>query len=125
MDLQSKKWKEWSLFLLRIFIAGVFFRYGIPKLLDFSGTSQYMVSQGLPSFFGPIVAVFEITVAILLLIGLWNKWTNTAVALFLVGATFFGVIPEYLSADFQRNLIMIAANLVLISHGPGKWSMES
>src|SRR3989344_3414592 len=116
--MEKINYKDTALLLLRLFVVIIFLYHGIPKLLNISGTVGFFSSLGIPGFVGPIVGAVEVIAGILLLLGLWSKWANYALALVIAGAIILVQIPSaikvgQLTASFERDFLILLATLVL------------
>lgn len=118
-----KDCKDWGLLLLRLAVAFPLLWHGFPKAADPALAMTKFAGMGLPGFLGPVVGVAEVIAGILIVIGLWHKWANIAMFLVIGFATLW-VHLSRVDAGLERNLLMLAAFLVLICHGTGKFSVK-
>ncbi len=112
----------------RFSIALIFIISGIMKIPAYDGTQAYMDVMGVPGFLLPLTILFEVIVAIMIVIG----WKTRLSALALAG---FSIITAVLfHADFgdQTHFIMFMKNiaiaggfLFLIAHGAGAYSLDN
>lgn len=112
--------KSLTLLTLRLVAAFVFLWHGIPKAIDISFAMEKFVSMGFPGFLGPIIGWMEVIGGIFLILGIYSKWNN-----FLLGGIVFvaivGVqISKEVTASLERDLLLLAINIVLFVWGSGK-----
>ncbi len=124
--VQKEDLKGWSLLGLRAVIVVIFLYHGLPKALQWGMAMDKFVAMGFPGFLGPIVGIAEVVGAILIIVGIWHKWANYAlaaiIAVAIIGVQIPGAVKagKFLTAGLERDLLILAANFVLAWHGPGK-----
>jgi putative oxidoreductase len=119
--------RPFTLLVLRLTLALLFIYYGYPKIAHgISGTEQYMVSLGLPSYFAYISVTLEVGGGALLALGLATRPVALLLAIEMIVAMWkvdmvHGVkaVPEY-----QFALTMFAATFALASFGAGTLSLD-
>ncbi|MDO8556727.1 MAG: DoxX family protein [Nanoarchaeota archaeon] len=120
--------KNWSLLGLRLVIAAIFLLHGIPKLLNLAGTMNFFSGLGFPAFLGPVVGVLEVLGALAILLGFWHKGATYVLALIIVVAILAVQIPGALergiSAGLERDVLILASILVLMTYGSGKLAVQ-
>lgn len=121
-----KDCKGLSLLSLRILVAAIFLYHGIPKLLNISGTMSFFSGIGLPGFLAVIVGIVEVVAGILLLLGLWTKWSSYALAIIIAGA----IIVVHtkaggISAALERDVLIFVSLLVLAHSGAGSCAIDN
>lgn len=119
----------------RFLLAALFLPAGLSKLSGFEGTVGYIGSVGLP--FASVAAAAAVAVEILgsvaLILGLQTRIAAAALAVFtLVASVFFhafwAAAPEQAFVQqlmFFKNIAVIGGLLVLVSSGPGAWSLDA
>ncbi|HRD55024.1 MAG TPA: DoxX family protein [Parachlamydiaceae bacterium] len=122
------------LFLGRLAISAIFLLAGIGKFLDYEGTSQYMLSKGLPfvPVFLVIAALVEILAALALIVGFKTRWAAFLLFLFLIPTTYifhdFWNLGEPESAlqfiMFMKNLAIGGGLLYIMGAGPGSLAAD-
>lgn len=127
--MQKINYKDTTLLLLRVFIVIIFIYHGLPKLLNPVGTSGFFISLGLPGFTASVVGIIEVCAGVLLLLGLWSKWANYALAIVIAGAIILVQIPSaikagQLTATFERDFLILISVLILAAHGPGHFAIH-
>lgn len=113
-----------ALFITRILIVAIFLWHGIPKAFNPSVATEKFVAMGFPGFLGPIVGIVEVVAAIFILIGFWHKRANIVLAIIIAVAVIFVHAPKGVTAGLERDLLIIAANIILIVFGPGAYAMK-
>lgn len=116
-----------AVLLARILVFAWFLPEGIEKIVQYSGTAQYMASSGVPGWLLPLVIATEIGCAVFLLVG----WQTRLFAFLLAGYTFLTVLLFHLHpADAAAKITQMAelvdagGLLVLFAHGAGDWSLD-
>ena len=116
-------YRDYSLFILRLFVGGLFIAYGLLKL--FGGLSSFtifLIQAGVPfaRIMAPFVAGVEFLGGVAIILGLG---TRTA-ALLLTGVMIVAMLTVTLKAGFAGgydiNLALLGGLLALLLAGPGK-----
>jgi putative oxidoreductase len=126
----------------RILMSAVFLVYGYQKFMDVStitnlgGTKRIMdlIAGGAaaPAWLGYLVAAFELAGGLAVLVGFRTRFVALVLVLYLCVATYFGhpfwslqsAARGANEAHFYKNLAIIAAYLLLIIAGPGRYSVD-
>ena len=113
----------------RIFIAAIFLIAGIGKLgAGYAGTQGYMESMGVPGMLLPLVIALEIGGAILIIAGLFTRFTALALAGFtVVSAVLFHAdfSDQMQMIMFMKNFAIAGGFLFLAANGAGAWSVDA
>ncbi len=116
--------------LARFCIAFIFLMNGLGKITNPSGTKQYMEQYGLP--FTLLFLIGAIAVELLgglsVLTGYKAKWGAFVLFLFLIPTTliFHTEFSDQTQVImFMKNLAIMGGLLLLVSHGPGKISLDA
>lgn len=119
----------------RMLIALLFLPEGISKFSGFSGTASYIAAAGLPlPELGVAMAiVVEVAGSLALLAGFQTRWVALAMALFTVATGFFfhqfwAAPPDQAGLQhimFFKNMAIAGGLLMLVSFGPGAWSLDA
>jgi putative oxidoreductase len=126
MDWQDKASAQagWALLLNRVGIALVFLWHGMPKALDFSMAFDKFVGFGFPGFLGPVVGWVEVIAALLLLLGFRARLSALVLGVIIVVALITVQIPGGITAGLERDMLVLIACLVAVTHGSGKLSLK-
>ncbi len=116
-------YRDYSLFVLRLFVGGVFITHGALKLFGgLKGFAGFLQQQGVPQpdIMAPLVAAVEFLGGVAIILGLG---TRTA-ALFLTGVMIVAMLTVTLKVGFvggyDINLALLGGLLALLLAGPGK-----
>jgi putative oxidoreductase len=94
--------------------------------------STKFVSMGFPGFLGGPIGVIEVIGGVLLLLGIWFKWTNWTLAGIIVVAALGVHVPGswhasveagklILTAGLERDVALASMFWILSAYGPGKF----
>jgi putative oxidoreductase len=120
----------------RVLLALLFIPAGWGKLgAGFAGTAGYVASVGLPApqlLAGAGLAI-ELVGGVLLLIGLFTRWSALALAIFTLVAAFFfhnfWAMPAaqqmMQSLMFWKNLAIVGGLFAITAFGPGAFSVDA
>ncbi|NEP13385.1 MAG: DoxX family protein [Symploca sp. SIO1A3] len=115
----------------RICLSIIFLRSGITKIMDFSGTQQFMNANGIPmALTGLLLAaaiIFELVGGLSVLLGYKTRWGAILLILFLVPTTLIfhnPVDPKEMIA-FLKNLGLIGGLLMVNYAGAGSISLDA
>jgi len=119
----------------RVMIALLYIPAGWGKIAGFSGTTGYIASKGLPMpqvLAAGTIAV-ELGAGLLLLIGLFTRWSALALAIFtLLAALFFHnywAMPAdqqiMQSINFWKNIAISGGLLAIVAFGAGAFSFDA
>ena len=118
----------------RILLAVMFVISGWGKVMGFSGTAGYIASRGLPmpEVLTAIAILFELGGGLAIVLGWKARWAAAALAFFLIVITpifhnFWDATPDMKMSqliNFQKNISILGAMLLLYAHGPGRYSLD-
>jgi len=115
----------------RICLSIIFLRSGIGKILDFSGTQQFMNANGIPlALTGILLAaaiIFQLVGGLSVLLGYKARWGALILILFLVPTTLIfhnPFAPQQMIA-FLKNLGLIGGLLMVNYTGAGSISLDA
>jgi len=111
----------------RVGLAAIFLLAGINKIQAYEGTAGYMAAFGVPGELLPVVILFEIVGALLLIAGFCTRLTALAFAGFsVVSALLFhnALADQMQFILFFKNIAMAGGFLILAANGPGAWSLD-
>jgi putative oxidoreductase len=116
--------EKYTILLSRIFLSAIFFNSGIKKLLNVSGTQEYMQSNGVPGFLIFPTIIVLLVGATFVLIGYQSRWGALLLIGFLIPTTiiFHPIITD--TSGFLKNLALIGGLLMVYSFGTGSLSLE-
>lgn len=126
--------RDTLLLIGRILLVVVFIVSGVGKLVDLSGTSAYMASQGLPlpSVLALLVGLAELGLGLLVAVGFQTRIAAWLLALFSLLTILF--VHHYwdMTGDARaanqiqalKNLAMIGGFIILAGVGPGRLSVD-
>lgn len=119
----------------RILLSAIFLMSGFGKITDFSGTTGYMASHGMPavSFLLVMAILFELFGGLSVLTGFKARWGAVALIVFLIPATlifhaFWAVEPDQVrmqTINFMKNLAIMGGLLQIVAHGAGAFSIDA
>ncbi|MBR9700917.1 DoxX family protein [Candidatus Woesearchaeota archaeon] len=123
--------KNGGFLLMRIVLAVIFIVSGLPKAMDWGMSKGFFAGLWFLSWmgpiaqwFGPLVGIIEVIGGLLLIAGIWHKWTNYILGFVILVATLGVHFPAW-DPSMQRNLLMLAAMCLLAWNGPGKFSLKA
>ncbi len=108
----------------RIFISAVFLFSGVNKILQYSGTVQWMEGFGLPGFFLLPAIALEIILPIFIIIGYQTKLASSILALFCLMTGFifhFDLSNQMQIIALLKNIGLAGGLLFLIANGPKQY----
>ena len=124
----------YSLTILRVLVGLTFLLMGLPKLGNLGGFTGFVTSIGfpVPGFFAVVVAVLEVVGGLLLIAGLAVRWVSILYVIEMVVTTLLVKLPNLgfiapqgrPGVGAELDLLLLAAALVLLTHGAGELSIE-
>lgn len=113
----------------RAFLAAIFLKSGIDKILDFGGTQQTMAAKGIPLavvfLLGAIVV--ELGGGVSVLLGYKARWGAIALFLFLIPTTLIfhaDFSQRQQVIQFMKNLAIMGGLLMVYYFGSGPVSLD-
>jgi putative oxidoreductase len=123
-------WKAFASLIGRILLVLIFFNAGIGKIGNFEGTAQYMAKVGMPmtSFFLLGAIFLELVGSITVILGYFTRFGALLLVIFMIPTTLifhahFGDPVQKIM--FMKNVSMLGGILILLVHGPGRWSLDA
>ncbi|MBS0200021.1 MAG: DoxX family protein [Proteobacteria bacterium] len=112
----------------RVGLSLIFIISGLGKIAAYSGTQQYMESQGVPGALLPLVILTELGGGLAILSGFFTRWVALALAGFsVISALLFhhNFGDQMQQINFMKNIAMAGGFLVLFANGAGKFSIDA
>jgi putative oxidoreductase len=122
-----EKFSPWASLAGRLLIALIFITAGYSKIGGYEGTQAYMTAMGVPGFLLPLVIFTELAGGLLIVIGLFTRYTAVALAGFTIlsGILFHGDNSDPTQQIlFMKNLAMAGGFLFLVASGAGRISLD-
>jgi putative oxidoreductase len=119
--------------ILRVLVGVTFLLHGFPKIANIGGFAGFLTSLGVPApgLFAFLVVALEVGGGLLLILGLATRWVSllfviqmlvTTLLVKLPSAGF--IAPQGGGAGAELDLLLLAAALILLTHGSGPLSIE-
>jgi len=113
----------------RILVAAIFLIAGLSKIGDFSGTSQFMASKGIPlTDIALVIAILiEILGGVSLILGYKAKWGAWILFAFMIPATLIfhtNFSDQNQMIHFLKNLAIMGGLLYITAYGAGPFSLD-
>lgn len=113
----------------RILISTIFLMSAFGKITNFAGTQQYMAIYGMPltAFFLICAIILEVVGGLSILLGYKARLAGVILVIFLVPTTliFHAKFSDQIQMImFLKNLAIIGALLMVVSFGPGHFSID-
>lgn len=115
--------KDFSLLATRLVVAVIFLWHGAEKAFWPDVGVQKFVDMGFPGTLGPIIGGVEVAIAILLIVGIGTRYVTALGAAIIVVAVIGVQMAKGYQAGLERDLLILAASSILITHGPGSWAL--
>jgi putative oxidoreductase len=123
-------WKAFASLIGRVLLVLIFINSGTGKIGNFEGTAQYMAKFGMPvtSFFLVGAIFLELVGSITVILGYFTRFGALLLIIFMIPTTLifhthFGDPVQKIM--FMKNVSMLGGILILLAHGPGRWSLDS
>ena len=129
-DAKTSSYRDAALLVGRILLAVLFLIAAYNKFKGYDGTVTYFTRLGVPmaSMMAPVVELFEVVCALMLLVGYQTRLAAILLALFVVAAALFAHTNfgdgNQLN-HFLKNLAIAGGCLALFSSGPGAYSLDA
>lgn len=119
-----------ALLVLRLALAAVLIYHGIPKAMDFGGTTSHMASLNLPlpAVIAGLAVLIEVGGGILILIGLLTELAGLLVAIEMLCAIFFVHWANgfnFLNNGWEHPFTVLMMALALVLAGAGTYAIRS
>jgi len=122
--IRGGKFNDITHFGLRIVVGVIFIVHGSGKFG--SGFTGFLSNLGLPPEMQIPIALAETVSGILLIVGVLTRISSSLLSIVMLGAIFHvkGVASLTGERGFEIDLILLAANLAIITMGPGRVSLS-
>jgi len=120
-------WNEWSFFILRLILGFLMIVHGWPKIKNIKGIAEWMSSNGFKPgiFWAIVVALVEFIGGIFLIFGFLTQIVALLLTIqFLVIVLWRIKKHEGLIGEFELDLIILGASIVLLLNGAGALSLD-
>lgn len=118
------RWPDLALLGLRFAVALVFLYHGLPKALQIDMAMEKFVGFGLPGTLGPVVGWLEVVAGIALAVGIFTRAASLLLVAIILVALIVVQAPGGFTAGFERDLLLLAALVVLAATGAGRYSAD-
>ncbi len=113
----------------RVLLVLIFLNSGIGKIEHFQGTAQYMAKFGMPStsFFLVGAIFFELVGSVMIILGYYTRVGALLLLVFLIPTTLVfhtNFADPNMKIHFMKNVAMFGGLLILLSTGPGRFSLD-
>jgi putative oxidoreductase len=113
----------------RVALAAIFIILGFTKIGGFDGMVAYASAYNVPFPEVAIVlaVIIEFVGGIMIAVGWKTRWAAEALAVFLIVTTLFfhtDFSDQMQMTMFLKNLAIFGGVLLLLAHGPGKYSLD-
>ena len=115
--------REYGLFVLRLFVSAVFITYGARKLFGgLEGFVEYLdkIAVPLPEVMAPTVAAIEFFGGLAILLGTSTRLAALLLTVVMIVAMVTVTIPKGFAGGYDFNLALLGGLLALLMAGPGK-----
>ena len=121
--------KAWASLVGRILLVLIFLVSGIGKIGNFEGTAQYMAKFGMPSstFFLIGAILLELVGSITVILGYFTRFGTLLLLVLLIPTTLIfhtNFADPMQKIHFLKNVSMFGGLLILLSAGPGRFSLD-
>lgn len=116
-------YRDYSLFVLRLFVGAVFIAHGALKLFaGLSGFTLFLIQVGVPSarIMAPVVASIEFLGGVALVLGLGTRTAAILLSAVMIVAMVTVTLKAGFSGGYDLNLALLGGLLALLLAGPGK-----
>lgn len=122
--IRAGKLNDITHFGLRIAVGVIFIVHGSGKFNP--GFVGFLSNLGIPPEMQIPIALAEVVPGILLIIGVLTRFSSSLLSIVMLGAIFHVKGATSLTGErgFEIDLILLAANLTIITMGPGRVSLS-
>jgi putative oxidoreductase len=112
----------------RVLISAIFLASGLGKIAGYAGAQGYMAAMGVPGALLPLAIALEVGGAIAIIFGYQTRFVAFLLAGFcIVSALIFhrALGDQVQFIMFMKNFAIAGGFLLLVSRGPGGWSLDA
>jgi uncharacterized membrane protein YphA (DoxX/SURF4 family) len=116
-------YRDYSLFVLRLFVGAVFIAHGSLKLFGgLKGFAGFLQQAGVPApdLMAPVVAAVEFLGGVALILGLGTRTAAILLSAIMIVAMATVTLKVGFSGGYDLNLALLGGLLALVLAGPGK-----
>lgn len=116
-------YRDYSLFVLRLFVGGVFLAHGSLKLFGgLKGFAGFLQQAGVPApdLMAPLVAAVEFLGGLAILLGTGTRIAALLLTVVMVVAMVTVTLKAGFAGGYDLNLALLGGLLALLLAGPGK-----
>ena len=116
-------YRDYSIFILRLFVGAVFIAHGALKLFGgLTGFVKFLQQYGVtsPDFMAPLVAAVEFLGGIALILGLGTRTAAILLTIVMIVAMATVTLKAGFAGGYDINLALLGCFLALLLAGPGK-----
>ena len=116
-------YRDYSLFVLRLFVGAVFIAHGALKLFGgLKGFAGFLQQAGVPApeIMAPLVAAVEFLGGVALVLGLGTRTAAIVLSVVMIVAMATVTLKAGFAGGYDINLALLGGLLALLLAGPGK-----
>lgn len=117
---------DWAILALRIVLGVILLAHGLPKLKNFSGTTQWFLSVGFKpaTFWTGIAIAVEVLGGVLLIAGLFTQIVAALCVVQFLVALLKVKRTKGLVGGYELDLLIVAVAVLLMTSGAGSMSVD-
>ncbi|HXG74495.1 MAG TPA: DoxX family protein [Candidatus Nitrosotenuis sp.] len=121
--IRESKFNDITHLGIRLAVGVIFLVHGMGKFNP--GFTGFLSNLGLPAEMQIPIALAETVPGILLIVGVLNRISSSLLSIIMLGAIFHVKDAASLTGErgYELDLILLAANLAIITMGPGRISV--
>jgi putative oxidoreductase len=124
----------YALTVLRVLVGITYLLMGLPKLANIGGFTGFVSNIGFPlaGFFAVVIVALEVGGGLLMIAGFATRWLSILYIIEMTVTTLLVKLPRMgfiapqgqPGVGAQLDLLLLAAAIVLLTHGAGQLSVE-
>jgi len=119
----SKRYYEWSMFVLRVTLGAIFLAHGLQKIAGFEGIVKFFAAIGLPALLAYVVTAIEAVGGAFLILGLFTRSAATGIIMVMLGAIFSVKLSKGFIGGYESEVSLLAIALSLVLSGSNTLSL--